>query len=184
MIKITSSMTIVLAACFFLGIKAQGQEAPKKQVTKSNQISKSKWVTKTKTDKMTSKTWVTSTVDSSNSLSLDFPYQGRNRGQLIIRKDVEGLDAVIVAVDKGQIQCNSWESCVISVRFDDADPIRVNAIGPADNDTTVVFINEEKTFIENATKATRILISLPFFRNGQQILEFNTGMPLVWTVTP
>jgi hypothetical protein len=149
-----------------LGIKAQGQEAPKKQTTKSKQIIKSKWVTKTKTDKMTSKTWVTSTVDSSNSLRLDFPYEGRNQGLLIIRKDVEGHDAVNVAVNKGQIQCNSWESCVISVRFDDADPIRVGAIGPADNDTTVVFINDEKTFIENATKATRILISLPFFRNG------------------
>ncbi len=184
---ITRKETLILSAVlglFLIGGNAEAQQVQKKQSIKTSQVAKSKWVQETHIDKMTSKNWYTSTVTSTNSLNFGFPYHGRNKGELLVRKNVRGGDSVMISVDKGQILCSGYDGCTVTVRFDDDEPVNFDGVGAADYDSTVVFIKHNAPFIEKATKATRILVSLRFYSEGQQILEFNTVKPLEWNVSP
>jgi hypothetical protein len=138
------------------------------------------WEHATRTDKMTSKTVYFAGITSSNSLSLGFPYSGANYGQLTIRKRTSDGTTVTLKVDKGQIQCSSYSGCPIHVRFDDAPLVKFSGTEPADNSSDAVFFNNEKRFIELASKAKRILVQVNMFKNGSQILEFQTSKPLEW----
>lgn len=130
-------------------------------------------------DKMTGKTARYAIARSSNSLSLSFPYAGANYGQLQVRQHPKyGLD-VIVFVDKGQLLCG-FDGCSVSVRFDDAAPMRFRGNGPADHDSKVLFLSPASKFIASAKKAKRVLVQLNIYQGGEQVLEFGTPTPLVW----
>jgi hypothetical protein len=138
------------------------------------------WEYNEQEDKMTSKKASYATVGSNNSLSLGFPYKGHNPGELRVRQHPKfGLD-VYVSVAKGQILCRSYEDCTIMVRFDDDQPKAWRAVGPADHSSDVIFLRNEAAFIARAKTAKKILISIPFFQNGNQVLEFYPAQPLVW----
>jgi hypothetical protein len=138
------------------------------------------WVTNEAIDKMDSSKTITSAIRSDNSLALRFPYAGENRGQIIVRnRKSDGLN-VMVTVDKGQLVCRYGDDCTVTIRFDEAPPVRFTAAKPADHSSTVLFLNNEKRFVEQAVKAKRILVSLEMYQSGTQILEFETATPLVW----
>lgn len=137
------------------------------------------WMLDEAKDAMTSKAVKTSWIISNNSLSLGFPYQGRNHGQIIVRNK-GGRTTVMVSVEKGQIQCNDYSGCDVMVRFDDAPPQRFSGTESADNDSKVFFLNNEPRFIAAARKAKRILIRFTMYQQGQQTLEFSSNQPLTW----
>jgi hypothetical protein len=142
----------------------------------------SNWEYRESMDEMTSKTTKFATITSEESLSLGFPYSGNNYGYLTVRKHPQhGID-VMVRVSKGQMMCQSFQNCTISVRFDDDTPMRWSAIGPEDNSSEMVFLNNEARFIERAKKAKRIMFSIPFYQNGNQVLEFKTPVGLEWEI--
>lgn len=138
------------------------------------------WSYDTRSDPMTGKETKSAWVDSDNSLSLDFPYAGRNHGLLQVRRHPKyGLD-VIVSIEKGQLMCRSYEPCRIAVRFDDRKPVTFTGYPSADQDSTVVFLEPESRFIESAKKAKRILVQLTLYRGGDQVLIFSTPSSLNW----
>lgn len=138
------------------------------------------WGYETSTDKMTSKPVATAMLRSENSLSLGFPYQGVNHGWLTIRRHPKYGTDVIVQVTKGQVLCRSYDGCTISVRFDDGKPARFGAVGPEDHSSEILFLKSSERFIANAKKAKRILVEIPMYQEGNQLLEFTTATPLVW----
>lgn len=139
----------------------------------------SAWDYKSSTDQMTGKKSAQAIMVSDNELDLDFPYTGSQRGMLIVRRHPQyGLD-VIVAIQKGQILCHSYD-CKISVKFDDAAPIRIGGTEPADNSSTSVFLDGPERFITLAKKAKRILVQINLFQNGAKVLEFSSPVPLEW----
>ena len=136
------------------------------------------WQYRNQTDKMTDAKVTFSTLESNNSLSLGFPYQGSNYGTITIRKNGRSSPHVYVSVEKGQILCNSWDRCVIKVRFDSSPPMSFAGAPPSDHSSTHVFLSPEKKFIDHASKATKILVELPIFQAGNQTLEFFTSAKL------
>lgn len=129
---------------------------------------------------MSGKTTRYAQIRSDNSLSLGFPYSGRNYGQLTVRQHPKyGLD-VIFQVEKGQLMCNGHRGCVIAVKFDDKAPMTFSADGPEDNSTEVAFLRDEGRFINAARGARRILVQVTMFRAGNQLLEFTAPEPLKW----
>ena len=86
----------------------------------------------------------------------------------------------MIAVDKGQIVCSYGDDCTVTIRFDEAPPVRFTAAKPTDHSSNVLFLNNEKRFVEQAVKAKRILVSLDMYQSGTQILEFATRFPLTW----
>lgn len=141
------------------------------------------WTYQEYQDKMTGQTSKEASITSDNSLSLDFPYKGINHAHLTVRQHPKyGLD-VILQIDKGQIICSSYQGCPIEVKFDNAQPIRFNGIGSADHDRRVAFLQSEKKFINQATKAKKILVQVNLYKAGAPVLEFSTNEPLAWQVT-
>lgn len=123
-------------------------------------------------DKMTSKTTKFAYVMSRESLDLEFPYDGRNYGELTLRKK-EGLD-IYLKIDKGQIT-GGYDNKFIKVRFDEQDPITFSYSEPQDGSSNIIFINNELKFLSKLKKSNKVLISLPLYHAGNQILEFNTA---------
>lgn len=119
-------------------------------------------------------------LESNNSLSLARPYSGINRGRIVVRQSPKFGEDVYVTVDKGQILCRSYEPCTVRLKFDDAKPIAVSAIGPSDHSTTIVFLRSRARFLEGAKSARKILVELEFYQNGVQILEFHSSQSLKW----
>ena len=146
------------------------------------QLNTSNWDYSVDVDKMTSKESKFSSLTSDNVLRLDFPYKdSSNYGNLTVRNMPSSGTNVLVSVSKGQIICPGYgDGCTVTVRFDQAPPVRFGAIGPSDHSSTVFFIRDTKRFIAGAVKAKKILIQFTMYQAGSQTLEFSTAIPLVW----
>lgn len=142
--------------------------------------SASAWTYQVDVDKMTNKKTSYALAQSTSSLNLGFPYQGRNMGLLTVRQHPQyGLD-VIFSVDKGQLTCSSYSSCEVLVKFDDGKPVRFSGTEPADNSSDTIFLDNKKRFIDAAKKAKKILVQVQFFQQGTHVLEFSVPGSLVW----
>lgn len=131
-------------------------------------------------DAMTSKSATYATLQSSNSLNLDFPYKGQNNGYLTVRQHPKyGLD-VIFRVDKGQLLCSAYNGCVVTVRFDDKPAMRFSGTGPADHSSDTIFLSGAQSFIAEAKKAKKILVQSNIYHNGAPVLAFSALQPLIW----
>jgi hypothetical protein len=139
------------------------------------------WSYKTDIDKMTSKQQKFSSMRSDNSLKLSFPYASdSNYGYLTVR-NMNGKDEVLVSIQKGQIICPGYgDGCTVTVRFDQAPPVRFSAIGPSDHSNEVFFIQNATRFIASASKAKKILVQFTMYNEGDPVLEFSPTTPLVW----
>jgi len=131
------------------------------------------WQYFTVTDDMTSKTIAFAESKSLNKENLHWPY-GRNIGAtLTLRKHPRHGKSVYVTLDKGQILCRSYESCTVSIRFDDRPPHQYSAIGPSDGSTEVVFIQNHTRFVTALKQSKKVLIELPMYQDGNRSWQFN-----------
>lgn len=138
------------------------------------------WRYQNYTDQMTGKAASQASVISDNSLSLSSPYAGRNHGSIVVRRHpTYGVD-VLVMVDKGQLLCRPYGQCALSIRFDDGKPQRFTVVEPADHSSETLFITNRTRFITQAKKAKRILVQVPMYQEGEQVLEFSVPVELVW----
>lgn len=131
-------------------------------------------------DKMTGKKTSYAVLTSDNTLSLGSPYAGLNHGQITVRRHPQYGTDVMIGVDKGQILCRSYDGCTIKIRFGDGTAQSFSAMPPADHSSNLVFVSNKTRFIDAARKNTKILVQLPMFREGEQVLEFSTPVQLVW----
>ena len=139
------------------------------------------WSYRVERDEMTSMYWEYAQVRSDKTLNLAFPYTSNiNYGTLLIRKREDKLNPEIYfLVDKGQILCPSYgDGCQVSVRFDEAQPVRFEGKGSSDHSGTEVFIRYSSGFMASAKKAKKILIQVIMYQAGRQTLEFTTTEPL------
>lgn len=132
------------------------------------------------TDPMTSRTVPYATVQSTNSMSLDFPYRGENFGHLTVRSAKSGPE-VLFRIDKGQTMCRSYDySCTVTVRFDEKPAMSFAATGPSDHSTETAFLSQSAKFVAEAKKARAIKVSMDIYHAGTQVLEFGPLTPLEW----
>lgn len=134
-----------------------------------------KWSYRVDDDPMTSRKARYASIESENTLSFDFPYQGEQHGRLMLRDHPTHGRDVMVLIDKGQILCPSYEDCSIRVRFDEGKSQRWSAAGPADNSSTVIFLRNEGGFIQKLRGAKVIRIQIPVYQEGEPMLEFYVG---------
>lgn len=133
-----------------------------------------KWNYQKSEEKMGRGTIKNAYVKSMNKLNFDFPYQGLQSATLQLRKHPKYGKDVIVSIDKGQFLCNSYRGCKVSVRFDNGKPIRYNAVEPSDHSSTYIFIRNYNSFVTKAKKSKKIYIEAEFYREGNQVMEFNS----------
>ena len=132
------------------------------------------WEYSTETDEMTDKRVTWAKVTSSNSLSLKFPYQGKNEADLFIKRTEGASTYVLIRLKKGQIL-----KYPALVRFDEDEAIELASF-PLENDPTVAALGGPTIFIDHAKTAKAIRVQLWFYQDGKQVLRFETPTPLKW----
>lgn len=130
------------------------------------------WKYETSINKMTSTKDIFCSVQSNESLNLEAPYDGVNYGSLIVRK-MNGEVDIIISIMKGQIS-GGYENDFFKARFDDEKQITFSYLSPSDNSTESIFLENKSKFLKKLRTSKKVLIQIPLYNNGNQILEFNT----------
>ena len=131
------------------------------------------WEYRTDEDKMNGGIRKYATIHSTNVVNFDRPYEGPQRAYIVIRRSKAGQD-VMFGIQRGQFMCHVFE-CTITVRFDDAPPVRMTASAPADHSTTVVFISNERNFIHKLSTAKQVRVAADIYHQGTPVFEFTTA---------
>ncbi len=113
------------------------------------------------------------TVQSTNTVSFDFPYSGAQHATLTLRTHPRYGKDVILRIERGQFLCNSYDGCNVLVRFDDREPQTFSAAGPSDKSTETLFIRNYSRFVEAMLKAERVRISAEVYQEGSPVFEFD-----------
>ena len=113
----------------------------------------------------------TANINSVNKVNFGFPYQGAQRGWLLLRQHPKHGKDVIFGIDRGQFLCRI-DACSVNVRFDNGKAQSYSAGEPADHSTTVLFIRNYDRFLANARKAKTVYIEAQFFQEGTRVFEF------------
>lgn len=129
------------------------------------------WSQEVRKDPMGREDKYISTSKSTNTRNLGSPY-GAVRGTLSIRRQGDSID-ILFYVDRGQFLCNS-NDCSVTVRFDDKPAVEINAVGPADYSSDVLFISYAERFAKEAIGSKKILIEATFFQSGRHIFYFDS----------
>jgi len=145
------------------------------QAASENAADAQKWSYSATTDEMTGRTSRMAMIESENTVSFGFPYEGAQHGHLVIRNHPSFGRDVILQIEQGQVLCPSYEDCTIRVRFDDGAPERWTAAGAADHSTTSVFIRASTRFVQRMRAAKVVRIAVPVYQEGQPAFEFRVG---------
>jgi len=137
------------------------------------------WKYETLTDKMTDAQTRMAYLQSTNSLSLPPPYAGKNYGWIYVRQHPQHGQDVIVRVNKGQILCHIPE-CQLLFRIDDGKATQITFLPSSSHESNVALARNAKALIAQLIKAKKVMIQVPMFQAGNQVLEFEADKPLEW----
>ena len=124
-------------------------------------------------DKMSNKISRRLVIESDNYVEFGFPYQGRQKATLSLRKHPRFGNDVYVSIEKGQIVCSSLEDCIITITFGNEKAERFSTAEPSDYSANILFIQNYKPFVEKIKKNSLVYIEMSFFQEGVRTLEFN-----------
>jgi hypothetical protein len=125
------------------------------------------WTLVSKTDRMTNEVSHGATVRS-NTLSLKPPFDGPVHGVLSLGWMQRGT-GVSVAVSKGMINCS--QQCIVTVRFDDAPPMKLVANPSWNGSYDTVYLEDKVAFLNAVRGARQILVSLPMIQMARRFLS-------------
>jgi hypothetical protein len=117
---------------------------------------------------------IMASIQSTNKVNLEFPYQGGSVGRLIIKKLPKGELNIMYRVSNGQINIDIIEGTNIRVKYDDEKPKTYNMSSSSDNSSDVLFFNGESNVLTKLKNSKKVVVEVPFFQNGNQQFTFNT----------
>jgi hypothetical protein len=175
-ILIYSSCGEATATAAEAGTSEVSAETPEK---KEPEAPKPNWNYKTEEDKMDGSKKHFAFVESTNQANFEFPYDGGSTFGIIIRNAGQG-DEVIFRVDKGQFT-GSYSDPNLRVKFDQEEPINFSYSESIDGSSNLVFISNEKKFINKLLTAQKVMIEAVYYDHGKEIAEFDVA-GLEWPI--
>jgi len=133
------------------------------------------WMYNSSAEGMSGKNVVTASVQSTNTISLGFPYEGAQRGMLTLRRHPRWGNDVIFRIQEGQILCHSYGDCRVNVKFDEGQVARYEGNPPEDNSSEVVFIPAYGAFRKKIPNAKKVMIEVSIYQAGNHIFEFDVS---------
>jgi hypothetical protein len=134
----------------------------------------SPWRYTTLDDAMTDAKTELACTTSTNEVQLNPPY-GPVTVDLCLRQARQsGLNVLFRLNGDGQIICDSYYGCPISVRFGSAAQQKFTGQGPEDHSSNIIFLQPESRFLAGVQKADITRISVTFYEAGEQVIEFPT----------
>lgn len=110
-------------------------------------------------------------LQSQNTVNFKFPYSGKQRGRLVLRKKGDKFQDAYFSIKKGQMMCTL--GCSARVRFGNEEPVEYSMVGPSDQSTETIFFKNHNAFIQNLKKVDSVLIEVTVYNEGQRVFEFS-----------
>lgn len=133
-----------------------------------------KWQYSNSRDEMRGTTAKFASINSENSVDLEFPY-GEVHGQIWIRRRPEDGLNVAFEVDKGQVLCHSYSDDHLSIKFDDGPIQTFSCTGSSDGSSETAFILNESRALAALKRAKRTVVEAEFYQQGRQQFVFDTA---------
>ena len=115
----------------------------------------------------------TATIQSTNTINLDFPYNGEQHGLLTLREHPKHGKDVIFKIERGQLLDSDYNDAVV-VRFDSDKPLNFSSVGASDHSTETLFLrsNAFSVFTTRLKTAKTVRIQAPIYQGGNQVFTF------------
>lgn len=146
-----------------------------KEVEAAQADEKYDWVYETDIDKMDGTESKYASLISTNTLDFQFPYEGGSEFTLILRRNGDKTEDVLLSVDKGQFTPSLMGEEKVRVKFDNNDPVYHSFSMASDGSSDVIFINNEKAFISKLKATHDLMIEAEFYNEGRRIIEFDVS---------
>ncbi len=118
---------------------------------------------------------LTAYVTSTNTVSLDFPYQGEQHATLMLRKHPEHGEDVIFQIERGQLLTDLMDGTKVPIRFDSGSIRSFRANPPADHSTESLFIDAFDTFMDRLPRAKTVKIEVQIYQEGNRTFVFDVS---------
>lgn len=139
--------------------------------TKSN-LKPTKWVQKFKEDPMTGITSQVVSIESDNTHSFGFPYEGAQRATLQIYNSGKNThEYLYFYIKKGQILCREY--CSLYIKIDNKQPFLEKGSIPGDGSSNYTWFELSAEELRDILGAKKILIQPTIYQNGDPIFEFS-----------
>jgi hypothetical protein len=124
-------------------------------------------------DEMGSGKVYTATIQSTNTINLDFPYNGEQHGLLTLREHPKHGKDVIFKIERGQLLDSEYNDPVV-VRFDSDKSLNFSSVGASDHSTETLFLrgNAFSVFTTRLKTAKTVRIQTPIYQGGNQVFTF------------
>jgi len=114
-------------------------------------------------------------IQSTNTISLGFPYEGEQHATLTLRQHPKHGNDVYIRIEKGQLLDSDYNDRV-SARFDNDKVLTFSSSGPADLSSETLFLNGAfATFVSRLKTAKTLRMEVPVYQAGNQIFTFDVA---------
>jgi len=135
----------------------------------------SQWSYSQRKDDMSAGNVSHASVRSLNAVNFDFPYNGLQHGTIFLRTHPRHGKHLIFQIEKGQINCVSYEDCNVLIRFDDGQAATFKAVAPDDGSNETIFIRDYHGFVGKMLKAKRVRVSVSIYNQGNPVFTFDVS---------
>ncbi|MGH8083888.1 MAG: hypothetical protein ACREPV_01250 [Lysobacter sp.] len=129
------------------------------------------WAYINRTDELTGKPVRIARVTSTNTISLDFPYQGTQHATLEVRDHPQWGRNVYVYIERGQVVCSSYD-CTVRVVFDGGRPSTLEGDDAADHSSETVFLPGYSTLTRRMAASKEMRVQVNIFKGGAPTFTF------------
>ncbi len=107
-------------------------------------------------------------IYSLNTVDLAAPYDGAQRGKLLIRHHTDAESDIIFSIERGQLVGDA-----VSIRFDGGKAFKL-VLEPSDGNSNVIFLSYPKLIAKLRTASTMAL-EATLSGNGAKVFEFDVS---------
>ncbi len=150
---------------------AAAREANRVEADRLRNLRGPLWVYSEDRDAMSDGIVRTALLTSENSFRLGFPYEGDQRGTLMLRKHPRWGTDVVLSIQKGQLLCRH-QDCTVEVRFDDGQARAWQMNEPDSHDTTLLFFSDANGIVRRIRDADRLRVQIRLYQQSPVILDF------------
>lgn len=130
------------------------------------------WNYSTSKDEMDGTETKYASIESINTLSFDFPYQGEQRMRLTFRSNKKTGKEALLLIEKGQFNCSAGR-CSVLIKFDDGQPVLYSAGAAASGRSDALFVLNASSLISAMKKKKQMMLQVDFYQYPNKVLRFN-----------
>jgi len=131
-----TALGIPVALFVLAGIFSSPTSDNTSRATSSQPVLK-KWNISEKKDEMSGAMKADANLWSDNEVNFSFPYGGKQKARLELRKKNGKYTAALFAIRKGQLMCSM--GCKVKIKFGDKAPVTYRMSGTSDGSTETIF---------------------------------------------